>query len=351
MLRIAVPNGKPLRVDLNIGAELATVRATVEAAEAAGFDGVTISETGRDAFIASTLALEHSRELTVATEVAVAFPRSPMVTAMAAWELHRFSSGRFVLGLGTQVKGHIVRRFSTLWDQPGPRLREYVESLRAIWAAFRGDADLAYSGKYYQFDLLPPEFNPHGSQTDVPVHIAAVNPFNARVAGEVADGIRIHRFHSARYLQDVIIPSVNEGLSRRAPSGNRDVSLCAMVIAVTGSTASELDRAREDARRSVSFYGSTRTYSRVMATEGREPLVSRLHELSVAQQWSEMSRLVDDQFLEQVAVIAPYEELADRLYERYGGVVDRISVRADQASLPHWKRVLEDLRRRTDGFT
>jgi probable F420-dependent oxidoreductase len=323
----------------------------VTAAEAAGFDGITISETGRDALIASALALEHSRALTVATEVAVAFPRSPMVTAMAAWELQRFSDGRFVLGLGTQVKGHIVRRFSSTWDRPSPRLREYIQALRAIWAAFRGDSPLDFSGEFYRFDLLPREFNPGGTGEDVPIHIAAVNPFNVRLAGEVADGLRIHRFHSARYLRDVIQPALRQGTANAGNgSAGRQVEVCAMAIVITGATPQELHRAREDARRAIAFYGSTRTYSRVMAAEDQEALVAPLHALSVEHRWDEMAQLIDDAFLEEIAVVAPYRELANALHRRYGGSVDRVSVRVpSNDAIPLWGAVLKELRALSDS--
>jgi len=226
-----------LKVELNISAELGQVSAAVQRAERIGFDGVTISEMGRDCLLASALACEHSSVLDVATEIALAFPRSPMITAMNAWELQRFSGNRFVLGLGTQVKGHIERRFSSYWDKPAAQMREYIESLRAIWSAFRGEGPLRYTGKYYNLSLLSPEFNPGGSagDADVPVHIAAVNPLTARLAGQLCDGIRVHRFHSQAYLENVLRPAVQLGGEARDPNRTAPFEWCFMVMIVTGS--------------------------------------------------------------------------------------------------------------------
>ena len=194
---------------------LSTAATVAERAERLGFDSVEFAEGAHDPFLACVVAAEHSSRLQVHTSVAIAFPRSPMVTAMLAWDLQRFSGGRFVLGLGTQVKAHSERRFSVPWTAPAPRVREYIRAMEAIWTTFQDGAPLRFEGKHYQFSLMNPNFNPGPIEhPGIPVELAAVNPFNAGVAGEVCSGIKLHPFHTPGYLREVLLPSIERGRAR-----------------------------------------------------------------------------------------------------------------------------------------
>lgn len=308
------------------GRDLRAVPQTVRWAEEVGYDAVTTSETSHDPFLPLVLAAEHSERLRLGTSVAIAFPRSPMVVAYTAWDLQKFSRGRLILGLGTQVKGHIERRFGVDWTAPGPRLREYIGALRAIWDCWQNGTPLNFRGRHYTLTLMTPFFNPGPiDHPAIPVYIAAVNPFMARLAGEVCDGIRLHSFLSPKYLREVILPAVRTGLAR---AGRRPetFALAGAGFVITGRTEADLAPQREAVRRRLAFYASTRTYRPVMEAHGWGETVDRLHRLSLQGKWDEMAKLITDEMLETYATIGTYDEIADRLRERYGGLVTSVAV-------------------------
>ncbi len=308
------------------GRDLRAVPEIVRRAEAVGYDAVTTSETSHDPFLPLVLAAEHSERLLLGTSVAIAFPRSPMVVAYVAWDLQKFSRGRLVLGLGTQVKGHIERRFSVPWTAPGPRLREYIGALRAIWECWQKGAPLNFRGRHYTFTLMTPFFNPGPiDHPTIPVYIAAVNAFMARLAGEVCDGIRLHPFLSPKYLREVILPAVRAGAARAGRS-LENFGLAGAGFVITGRTEADLAPQREAVRRQLAFYASTRTYRPVMELHGWGETVDRLHRLSLQGRWEEMAGLITDEMLETYATIGTYDEIADRLRERYGGLVTSVAV-------------------------
>jgi probable F420-dependent oxidoreductase len=295
-------------------------------AEATGFGGVMAPEIRNDPFIPLAFAAAATDRIRLGTAVAIAFPRSPMVVANLAYDLHRNSRGRFVLGLGTQVKGHNERRFSVHWQSPGPRLKEYVEALRAIWRCWERKEPLRYEGKFYQFTLMTPEFAPPPTGLPpVPVTIAAVQPYMLRLSAEVCDGVRLHGFCTRRYLQEVCLPAIDEGL-RRSGRKRENFEIWGGGFVATGKDADEVRRSAEQIRYRVAFYGSTRTYSGVLSLHGWDEAAAKLHELSKRGRWDEMARVVTDEMVEAFAVVAPYDRLVGALRDRFGGLSDRIAL-------------------------
>ncbi len=295
-------------------------------AERLGCDGIHFTELKVDAILASLLASEHTSHLQVGTAIAVAFPRSPMITAQAAWNIQRLAGGRFRLGLGTQVKGHIERRFSVPWDSPGPRLREYVLALRAIWDRWQRGTPLAFKGKFYSFSLMTPEFDPGPLDCPPPrVLISAVNPYNLRLAGEVCDGVLLHPLCSVKYAKEVVLPTVAEG-ARIAGRDPGDVAICGGGFIITAPDPATLANAVEEARARISFYASTRSYLPVMEIHGWGDVAKRLFELSVRGAWSEMPSLITDEMLDTFAVVGTYAELADRVRARYQGWASQVDL-------------------------
>ena len=299
-------------------------------AEELGFDAVWTPETAHDAMLPHPLVAEHTDDIDMGTRITLAFTRSPMVLAYNAWDLQRYSEGRFTLGMGTQVKGHNERRFSVEWKSPGPRLREVVESLRHIWDVFAGRRERPeYDGEFYSFSLMTETFDP--GPLDVPdpgIHIAGVNKYNIRLSGELCDGLCMHVFNTPEYAADVIAPLVEEGADRGERS-LEDVALSASPFVVTGENDEEREQSRAEARRQIAFYGSTRTYHDVLEHHGWTEVGQELHELSKDRQWDEMTDLVTDEMLAAFAIEAPPDELLAEAKKVYGDVADRIVLPLD----------------------
>ncbi len=289
--------------------------------EEMGFDGVTTPEAGHDPFLPLTIAAEHTGKILLGTNVAIAFPRSPMVSAQIAWDLQSYSGGRFRMGLGTQVKGHNERRYSTPWPSPpGPRMREYVLCMQAMLRTFQTGERPEFTGEHYRFTLMSPFFNPGPiDHPDVPIYIAALNKYMAGVAGELCQGIRLHPLISIDYMNDVILPSMEAGAVR----GGRtlaDVDIVASPFLVTGETAAEVEAAKAAAKQQIAFYSSTRTYHAVLKHHGWGEVGQTLHALSIEGKWQGMFDLIDDDILDAFSTIGTYDELAPKLKERWGGV-------------------------------
>jgi len=313
-----------LRLDLGVHAiGLRAVADEARRAEAMGFGCLWSAETKHDPFLPLAVAAVNTERLQLGTAIAVAFPRSPMVLAHTAWDLQKASGGRFVLGLGTQVKAHNERRFAVRWEPPGPRLREVVLALRAIWECWQNGTPLDFRGASYRFDLMTPFFNPGPiDHPRIPVYLAAVNPYMCRLAGELGDGIHIHSFHSARYLREVIHPAVAEG-RRASGRSTRDFTVRASTMVVLGDTPEELEQNKQAVKQQIAFYASTRTYQAVLAVHGLDHLVPQLHAKSLAGDWKGMADLISDEALEHFAVTATWETLGAKLRERYEGICDR----------------------------
>jgi probable F420-dependent oxidoreductase len=317
---------------------------TAALAEELGFDCVWNPEMDFDSLLPLPLVAEHTEDIEFGTKIATAFTRSPMVLAYMAWDLQRYSGGRFALGLGTQVKGHNVDRFSVdfEWESPGPRLREVVESLRHIWDVFQGRRDeLNYDGEFYQFSLMTDFFDPGPiDNPDIPIHLAGVNEYNIQLAGEVADGLAMHGFNTPAYTEEVIEPLVERGAERGGRSID-EVELIAAPFVVTGRTDEEIQASREEAKERIAFYGSTRTYHDVLELHGWKGVGMELHELSKQDKWGEMHELITDEMVDAFAVEAPVDELADEIRSKYGGVADRVTV--DFEGKEYWGEVVEEL--------
>ena len=288
-----------------------------------GYDGFFTAETQFDPFLPLALAAGAQPELELGTAIAVAFPRSPMITAMTGWDLARMSRGRFMLGLGTQVRAHIVRRFSTTWDRPVPRLRDYILALRAIWESFQNSSPLAFEGDFYQFSLMTPFFNPGPiSHPDVPIYIAGVGPYLSRLAGELCDGFHVHPFHTVRYLDEVVLPGIAAG-SAGAGRTIDDVELATTVFVMTGATESEVEQAMGPVRQQIAFYASTPSYLPVLEAEGWD-FGGQLNAMSKQGRWEDMARLVPDEAVLTVGVAATSDRLAEVIQDRYGDRVQRL---------------------------
>ena len=292
--------------------------------EELGFAGLWFTESQRPPFLSCAVASTVTSQIELGTAIAVAFPRSPMITAQNAWELARASKGRFSLGLGSQVKAHIERRFSMPFEHPGPKLREYVLSLRAIWRAFQGEEPLRFEGDFYSFSLLTEFFAPGPSDhPDIRVSIAGVNVGMARLAGEVCDGFHVHPFHSRRYLDEVIRPAIATG----AEAAGRAAASCEVycpVFMIVGDSDADVAPQRDSVRRQLSFYGSTRTYRPVFELHGWGETSERLHRHMAAGETDAMAAEITDEMLAEYAVTATWDGLAPALVARYGGLADRI---------------------------
>lgn len=296
--------------------------AAVDAAEL-GYDGFFSTETQYDPFLPLAFAAKAEEGLDLGTAIAVAFPRSPMVTAMTSWDLARLSKGRFILGLGTQVKGHITRRFSTEWSSPGPRLADYIASLRAIWDAWQNSVPLRHEGEFYRFSLMTPFFDPGPiAHPDIPIYIAGVGPYLSRLAGRMCQGFHIHPFHTTAYLDQVVLPNIAEGAASEGRSLH-DVEMATTVFVMTGESDEDIENAMEPVRQQISFYGSTPSYRPVFEASGWD-FHMELHSMSRRGQWAEMAGVVPDEAVLEVGVAAPVDRLAEAIKERYGDRVQRV---------------------------
>jgi len=306
------------------GTDLRGVGRLASDAARAGFATMWFTESNHNPFLPCALAAEVAPGLGVGTSIAVAFPRSPMVTAQIAWDLAAQTDGNFQLGLGTQVKAHITRRFSTTWSKPVAQLREYVEALRAIFQAFQGEAPLRFSGDYYSFSLLTDFFSGGPiDHPDVPVQVAGVNTGLARMAGEVCDGFHVHPFHSREYLADVIRPAVADGAARAGRSASDVAMICPVFIAV-GDTEEELARQREAVRSQLSFYASTPTYQSVLDHHGFTEAGPELQQLVRKGDRRAMAAVMTDEVIVPFYVEASWSDLANTLHRRYDGLADRL---------------------------
>lgn len=314
-------------------------------AEALGIDRITRSELNRDPFLPLAIAAEHTSHIELATSVAIAFPRSPTVVAHVARDLNDLSGGRFVLGLGTQVKGHIQRRFATEWSSPGPRFRDYIAAVRAVWDSWDSESSVEHDGEFYKLSLMTPEFSPGPSQfRRTPVQIAGVNRYNLRLAGDVCDGLRVHPFATRKYTEDVIWPAVQEGAER----SGRDLSGFEMIgggFIASGASDEAVDGARERARYRLAFYASTRTYLPVLEAHGWEDLNATLRRLVSAGKWNELSAAVPDEVLDEFCVAGTYDAILPKIQQRYEGLVDAISLDLpDEADSDQVGRLIEQIK-------
>ncbi len=329
------------------GHRLADLPAEIARVRERGYDGWFVSETVHDPLLSCAVAGTASGELQLGTAIAVAFPRSPMHTAYAAHDLQAQTGGRFVLGLGSQIKPHIEKRFSTEWSKPAARMREYVLALRAIWDAWETGERLAFRGEFYRHTLMTPFFTPedHG-HGHADVWLAAVGPLMTEVTGEVADGLLCHGFTTRRYLEEVTLPKLSAGAER---AGRRldDIEVVLPVFVVTGTDDAQRAEAEAAVKAQIAFYGSTPAYRAVLDLHGWGELHEQLHRLSVTDGWAEMPALIDGEVLDAFAVTAEPAEVGAAIVERFGDEVDRVSLSTSYAfDDDAWSRVRRDLQAR-----
>jgi len=318
-----------MKLDAALGTEgdyLRGIAGTARAAEDLGFAGLWSSETKHDAFLPLAIAANETREIELGTSVAIAFSRSPMEAAQTAWDLQDLSDGRFVLGLGTQVKAHITRRFSMPWDRPAARLREYILALREIWESFQGEGPLQFEGEFYRHTLMTPFFNPGPiDHPEIPIYIAGVNTSLARLAGEICDGFHVHPFHSPEYVRQTVKPAIAGG-AEGAGRSPEEVTLATSAFAITAENEEKATEQRESVRSQISFYASTPTYRTVLEAHGWQDVGERLGTMAREKKWREMPALITDEMLSAFAIEATPDEIGPALSERYEGLIDRVAL-------------------------
>ncbi|MDQ1430449.1 MAG: hypothetical protein QOF40_1051 [Actinomycetota bacterium] len=333
-----------MKVDGGLGGGFGEIAAQARELEADGYDGAFTAEMGHDPFLPLAVAANVTERLELGTAIAVAFARTPMVLAMTANDLQLASSGRFTLGLGSQIKPHIEKRFSMPWSHPAPRMREFVLALRAIWSAWDTGEKLDFRGEFYTHTLMTPFFspgpNPHGPPK---VAVAAVGNHMTEAAGEVADALIVHPFTTVDYLREVTLPALERGFAAGGKT-RADFELSYPVFVVTGADDESWEQARSGTKRQIAFYGSTPGYRGVLDQHGWGALGEELNRLSKQGEWVAMGDLITDEMLETFAVVAEPDDIAARITARWGGVIDRISFDAPYPSDPQiWRGAVAEL--------
>ena len=337
-----------MKIDGYLGMDLSTVGAEAKEFEATGYSGVWIREGGHDPFLPLLLAAEHTSTIELGTAIAVAFARNPMLLANIGWDLQAFSKGRFILGLGSQIKPHITKRFSMEWSHPAARMREMIQAIRAIWDTWENGTPLNFRGDFYTHTLMTPFFSPDRAELagfGVPkVFLAGVGEAMTEVAGEMCDGFLCHGFTTERYLREVTLPALARGRAKAGKSMD-GFEVVGPSFVVTGATEEEMAAAAEGTRQQIAFYGSTPAYRGVLELHGWGDLQAELNGLSKQGAWVEMGKLITDAVLHTFAVVGEPEQIAPELHRRFGDVVQRISFYAPYKSDPErWATVLEALK-------
>jgi probable F420-dependent oxidoreductase len=296
-----------------------------------GFNGLNSGEAGgHDALVPLFIAAANTKRITLGTGVIIAFPRTPMALAQEAWDLQRLSGCRFKLGLGTQVKAHNERRFSAPWTAgAGPRMREYILCLQAIFKTFQDGPQAPptyYKGQHYQFTLMTPFFNPGPLERPVPIHVGGINQYLVRLAGEICDGLCYHPFCTPKYMKEMVLPTIEAG-ARKAGRDPAKVSVWGSPMVAAGRNKAELEAAKANVRMNIAFYGSTRTYWPVLDIHGLHDLGVRLYQRSIEGKWQEMMDLISDEMMDEFAIVGTYDRVVPKLKERWSGILDSITVR------------------------
>ena len=326
-----------MKVDGGIGWELDKVGAQAQELEEMGYSGILSAETSHDPFFPLLVAAQNTQRVELMTSIAVAFARSPMTLANIGHDLNAASQGRFILGLGSQIKPHIAKRFSMPWSSPAARMREFILAMRAIWANWHSGEELAFTGKFYTHTLMTPFFTPTDTEFGAPrVFLAAVGPMMTEVAGEVADGVIIHAFTTEKYLRETTLPSLEKGFAKAGKS-RADFEISYPVFVVTGSNEEELAAASQATRQQIAFYGSTPAYKPVLDSIGAGDLQGELNAMSKQGRWEEMAQLIDEPTLKEFAVIGEPATIPGQIKSRYGDLIDRTS--AAYANIPKEDRI------------
>jgi probable F420-dependent oxidoreductase len=334
-----------LRVDAEVavGSPVETLE-LARKAEEFGFDCFWVNETKHDPFLLLALAAQSTKKIALGTSIALAFTRSPTTLAYTAWDLQSLSRGRLLLGLGSQVKGHIERRFGMKWEPPAPKMNDYIKALRSVWGSWQGGEKLDFDGRFFKLDLMTPFFSPGPiDHPAIPIYLAGVNQGMCRVAGTVADGLHVHPLHTVRYLREVIVPAVRGGLVK---SGRKkeEVEVAASVFAAVGETRREIENVREGYRGQLAFYASTRTYRNVMELHGWGDVCDRLHALSAKGEWEKMASEIGDDILDEFVVQGKWGDIGRTLENRYKGFADRVRLYLPFDGDEKWKEMVEGFR-------
>lgn len=313
-----------LKVDAAVVSQLSHVPEGARTLERRGYDGCWTAEINHDPFLPLTLAAEHTHRIELGTSIAVAFARNPMTVAQVGWDLQDYSQGRLILGLGSQIKPHIEKRFSMPWSKPVARMREFVVALHEIWGCWRDGSRLDFEGDFYTHTLMTPMFvPPPHPHADPKVFVAAVGDRMTEMCGEVADGVLAHAFSTQRYMREVTIPTLTRGIERsRRERG--DVEVASPLFVVTGHDEQELAAATVATRKQIAFYASTPAYRAVLELHGWGDLQTELHRLSREGDWDTMGSLIDDTILGEFAVVATVDHLVDAIRSRCDGLIDRV---------------------------
>lgn len=314
-----------MRIDGGLGLDSSDAVRAARQGEEDGFDGLWCSETCHDPFLPLLLAAEHTQRIELGTGITVAFARNPMSMAVVANDLQTYSQGRFLLGLGSQIKPHITKRYSMPWSHPAARMREFIQAMRTIWSAWHNGTKLAFRGDFYTHTLMTPFFDPGPNPFGAPqVYLAAVGELMTEVAGEVADGLLVHGFTTERYMRQITLPALERGLASagRTRQGY-EISYPAMIV--TGSDDAEMQAAMHGVKTQLAFYGSTPAYRPVLALHGWDDLHTELNTLSKKGEWVQMANLIDDVVVDEFAVVGTPSEIPAKLLARYGDMVTRIS--------------------------
>jgi probable F420-dependent oxidoreductase len=320
------PMETPMKVDVSINPDLRGIAQQMPRLEAMGYDGVRIAELNHDPFLALTLAAEHTHSMQLMTSVAVAFARNPMSMAMLGHDLNAFSGGRLVVGLGSQVKPHIERRFSMPWHKAARQMHEYICAMRAIYDCWYDGERLNFAGEYYQHNLMPSTFMPENLEFGRPrIHLSATGPLMTRVAAEVADGMIMHPFSTQKFIKEVTLPAIMQGLQRSGRSMT-DFELDYAPIVAVGEDESSLLRAIDAARHRIAFYGSTEAYRPVLEVHGWGELQTQLSQLNKRRESAAMAALIDDEVLHTFAIIGSPVQVIETMKQRLTGLVDRTSL-------------------------
>ena len=313
-----------MKIDAEVAvSEPAEVAGLARKAEQSGFDCFWVNETKHDPFVQLAIAAGSTDRIGLGTSIALAFSRSPTTLAYTSWDLQSLSRGRMILGLGSQVKGHIERRFGMRWDPPVPKMRDEILAIKSVWRSWQSGTKLDFEGRFFHLDLMSPFFNPGPIQHPrIPIYVAGVNAGMCKVAGEVADGLHVHPLHTVRYLREVITPALGEGVAK-AGRKRDEVAVAASIFAAVGESRQEIESVKEAYRGQIAFYASTRSYRKVLELHGWDDIGDRLRDLSIRGDWKEMPSEVPDEVLEEFVVEGDWKGIGREIKSRYGGLLDR----------------------------
>ena len=332
-----------MKVDGGLGWDLDKVGAEAKALEDMGYSGVLTAETSHDPFFPLLVAAMNTQRVELMSGIAVAFARTPMLLANIGHDLNAVSKGRFVLGIGSQIRPHIAKRFSMPWSAPAARMREFILAMRAIWATWHEGKPLEFAGRFYTHTLMTPFFTPTNNEYGPPrVFLAAVGPLMTEVAGEVADGVIVHAFTTEKYLRETTLPALEKGFER-AGKTRKDFEISYPVFVVTGQDDKAIDAAKVATKRQIAFYGSTPAYKPVLDSIGVGHLQSDLNSMSKQGRWEEMGHLISDDILKEFAVIGAPSSIPGQIKSRYGDLIDRTSAAYANIAADDRKNIIREL--------